>query len=146
MPTTARLVAATLLAILALVISDMIKTVMPDYTAFGYFSYVNLVLGVLCGWFVVGNRVGTGMVTAVSTGLTGMGALVFWGLFVQSFNEMLRLSMLRRYDGPVEALVGILQNMVEYGAYLLHAPIIAAILIGGIAVGIAAEWVDRRWS
>lgn len=146
MPTAARLAAAVLLAILGMIVSDMIKTTMPDYTQFGYFSYVSLVIGALCGWFVVGPRVGQGMVTALSTGLTGMAALVFWGLFILSANEMLRLAFLRRYDGPFEALVSIFQIMVEFGVNLLHAPILGALFAGGLAVGVAAEWVSGRWS
>ena len=146
MPTAARLVAAVLLGIMGLIISDMIKTTMPDHTQFGYFSYVNIILGALCGWFVVGSRVGQGMVTAFSNGLTGMAALVFWGLFAQASNEMLRLAFLRRYDGPFEALVSIFQIMADFGANLVHTPIIGALLAGGIAVGVAAEWVSNRWS
>ena len=79
MPSAARLVAAVGLAVLAFIASGMIMPLMPESTDFGYFTIVNMVLGVLCGWFVMGKRAGRGTTAAINNGFTGMVSLVFWG-------------------------------------------------------------------
>ncbi|WP_137701885.1 TrgA family protein [Marimonas lutisalis] len=146
MPTTARLTAAVCLMILAWIVTSQVMAVMPDYTQFGYFRTVNLVLAALCGWVVIGNRVGTDYVTAFSIGLTGAAALVFWAIFVQAFNEMLRLSLARRYGGPIEALVDMFQQAINYGNNLLHLNILLTLFVGGVLSGIIAEYAHRRWA
>lgn len=146
MPTAARLVAALCLGGLGWLASDMIRPLMPPETNFGWFNWVNLALGAACGWVVVGSRVGYGYVDAISTGLTGMGALVFWGFFVQSFNEMLAQALDKKYDGPVEAVVGIFNNALDFGQYLMDVPLAVALVAGGIATGLIAEFAARRWS
>ncbi|NCQ22862.1 MAG: tellurium resistance protein [Rhodobacteraceae bacterium CG17_big_fil_post_rev_8_21_14_2_50_63_15] len=146
MPTTAKLVAAIGLGIVGWVGSDMIRPLMPADTSFGWFNYVNLVLGALCGWVVTGKRVGFGWAEGFSAGLTGVGALVVWGLFAQSFAEMLSRSLDRRYTGPVEGLTAMVELAVEFGTYLLNGPLIGFLCVGGILTGLVAEWVARRWS
>ncbi len=146
MPTTARLVAALCLAALGWVASEMIRDIMPPHTGFGWFNVVNVVLGALCGWYVIGTRVGRGYVDAVSIGLTGAVALVVWGLFAQSLNEMLRQALMKKYEGPVEAIVGIFNNAMEFGQFLLDAPLIITLILGGIAAGLLSEFAARRWT
>jgi len=146
MPTAARLIGAICLAVLGWVGSDMIRPLMPPHTAFGWFNWVNLAIGAACGWFIIGSRVGQGYVVAISTGLTGLAGLVFWGLFAQSFNEMLGQSLKKEFKGPIEALIGIFDNSVEYGQYLVDAQLIGALVGGGILCGLIAEFAGRRWS
>lgn len=146
MPTAAKIVAALLLACVAWYASEVFRPLMPEGTDFGWFNYVNLVLGLLCGWFVVGTRVGRGYMEGFSAGLTGIGALVFWALFLQSLNEMLKLALQRRYEGPIEGIVAIFEIAVDYGMRMLNVELIAVLLIGGLVTGLAAEWASRRWS
>ena len=146
MPTAARLVGAVCLGALGWVGSDLIRPFMPDETAFGWFNHVNLVLGVMCGWFVLGSRAGRGWGEAISNGLTGLFALVFWGFFIQSFNLMLKQSLDKRYDGPVEALISIFTNAVEFGQYLGDPMLIGVLLVGGMACGMVTELAARRWT
>lgn len=146
LPTAARLVAAISLGVLGWIGSDMVRPLMPPHTNFGWFNYVNLVLGVLCGWFVIGSRAGRGYVEAFGNGLTGILALVFWAFFAQSFNLMLKQSLDKKFEGPVEAIMGIFKNAMEYGQYLVDVPLIATLLIGGIICGLLAEFAARRWS
>ncbi len=146
MPSSARFAAAVSLGLLGWIGSEMTRDLMPPHTAFGWFNYVNLVIGLLCGWVVVGGRVGTGYVDAVSIGLTGAAALVFWGLFAQSFNLMLKQSLERKYEGPVEGITGMFDNAVDYGQYLLDGPLIGVLVAGGILTGLLAEYVVRRWT
>ncbi|SEK54456.1 hypothetical protein SAMN05443999_101633 [Roseovarius azorensis] len=146
MPTAAKLAAAAGLGMVGWIASDMIRPLMPSDTSFGWFNHVNLVLGFLCGWVVIGKRVGRGWAEAFSAGLTGTGALVVWGLFAQSFNEMLKRSLDRRYDDPIEGVTAVFELAVEFGSYLLNGPLIGFLCVGGILTGLVAEWVARRWS
>ena len=145
MPTAAKLFAAICLAALGYVTSEIIKTIMPASIDFGIFSILNACLGLVIGWTVVGNRAGRGMSAAISNGFTGMVFLVFWGLFIQGCNEMVRLAMRHRYDGPFEAIVAIFQLMTEYAAIMLDIKVILTLLLGAIGTGIVAEAAAARW-
>lgn len=145
MPDAARLVAALCLAALGFVVSQQVIPRMPEGTDFGYFVWVNMGLGLLCGWIVMGKRAGRGITSAINNGLTGMAALVFWGLFVQGINEMVRLAMRNRYDGPFEAIFAVLEIGLDYGKVLLAPNIIVALLVGAVASGLATEFAWRRW-
>ena len=146
MPTAAKLAAAFVLAGVAFYASEVFRPLMPPHTDFGYFNIVNVVLGLLCGWFVTGRRVGRGYIESFSAGLTGMAALVFWAVFAQSFNEMLDKALQNRYGGPVEGLIAIFEIAIDFGQYMLDAKFIGVLLGGAILSGIAAEWASRRWS
>ena len=146
MPTTAKAVSAALMAVIAWYASEMFRPLMPEGTNFGWFNEVNVGLALLCGWVVTGKRLGYGYSDGISAGLTGMGALVFWALFLQSFNEMLRLALDKRYDGPVEGLTDLFEIAVDFGSKMAHWPLLALLVLGGIGVGIIGEWVSHRWS
>lgn len=145
MPTAARLVAALSLAVLAFVVSGQVMPLMPEGTDFGYFTWVNIGLGLICGWIVMGKRAGRGPVAAINNGLTGVAALVFWALFVQGCNEMVRLALRHRYDGPFEAVFAILEIGLDYGKLLLAPNILVTLLIGAVLAGLLAELAARRW-
>ncbi len=146
LPTAARLVAAIALGVLGWVGSDLVRPLLPPQTAFGWFNYVNAGLGVLCGWFVIGSRAGRGFAEALANGLTGVLALIIWGFFVQSFNLMLKKSLEKKYDGPVEAIVGIFNNALDYAQFLIDPALIASLLVGGMICGLLAEYAARRWT
>ncbi|QYX57954.1 TrgA family protein [Roseovarius sp. SCSIO 43702] len=146
MPTAARLVAALCLAAIGWIGSDLIRPLMPPETNFGWFNYVNAGLGLVCGWWIIGNRLGTGYTDAISTGLTGVGGLVFWALFAQSFYLMIMQALDRKYKGPVEGIMGMIDNALDYGQYLLNWPLAILLVGGGIVTGLLAEWFHRRWS
>ncbi len=145
MPTAARLTAALCLVLLAFIVSGQIMPLMPEDTDFGYFTYVNMGLGWLVGWAIVGTRAGISRTSGITNGVTGVLALVFWGLFVQGANEMVRLAMRNRYDGPFEAVGAIFEHMVEYGMILIHPVVLATLLAGGVLTGLATEAAYRRW-
>lgn len=145
MPTTGRGVAAILMAILAWYASEMFRPLMPEGTGFGWFNEVNVALGLLSGWIVIGSRLNYGYSTALGAGLTGVGAMVFWAVFLQSFNEMLRLALEKRYDGPVEGIIAIFEIGIDYLFTMWHIPLIVLLVVGGIVIGLVSEWVARRW-
>lgn len=145
MPDAAKLVAGLGMALLAFIVSGMIMPLFEEEMNFGYFTHVNIVLGFIVGWIVIGRRAGRGMISAINVGLTGAVALVFWGLFVQSSNEMTRLAMKNRFDGPFEALVSIFEIGADWAILMTTVPIWATLLIGGVIVGFATEFAWRAW-
>jgi len=145
MLTAPRLVAAVILAIVGYLASDLIKPLFPEGKDFGYFSVINAVLGALIGWTVIGKRVGRGLSPAIGHGLTGAAALLFWGLFVQSGNEMLRLALRRRYDGPFEALTDMFRIGIEFAVTLATVPVLGTVIFGAIIAAVLAEISVRYW-
>ena len=114
MPTGARLMAAISLAVLAFILSGMVVPLMPESTDFGYFLPLNIVLGLLVGWSVMGRRAGRGITAAINNGLAGVFVLVLWAIFLQAANEMVRRALRNRYDDPFEAIVAKLPNSVRH--------------------------------
>jgi len=145
MPDAAKLVAAFGMAVLAFVVSFMIMPLFEEDTNFGWFVQVNMVVGLIVGWKVIGGRAGRGTVSAINVGLTAPVVLVFWGLFIQSSNEMVRIAMKNRYDDAFEALVAIFEIGAEWALLMSTVPIWATLLIGGMIVGLAAEFAWRTW-
>ncbi|MBE1296906.1 TrgA family protein [Phycobacter azelaicus] len=145
MPNGARLIAALSMAALAFVASQLIMPLMPDGTDFGYFIYVNMAIGIVTGWVLMGRRAGGGLVPAINNGLTGMAVMVFWGLFAQGVWEMVRLAMRHRYDGPFEALTAIFTIGLDYFFVMAVPQVLLALAIGGVVAGLATENAHRRW-
>ncbi|WP_226621590.1 TrgA family protein [Alloyangia pacifica] len=146
MTTAAHLVAALSLAALAFLGSEYImSSIMPDSTVFGYFLWINVLLGLAIGWRVLGGRVGRGMANGISAGITATATLVFWGVMSQAIYEMFRLAMRHRYDGPMEAFVGIFELFLEFGEHLLDGGFIALMVAGAVLCGALAEVVSRTW-
>lgn len=148
MPTAAHLVAALVLAAVGWFASELVKPVIEAETgrsAFGRLSLINLVIGALCGWIVIGKRAGRGLSAGIGNGITGVAALVFWALFVQAVAEMVNRSLARRYDGPMEAIIAVFELMLEYAAFLADAQVLIALAGGALLAGLAAEAAARRW-
>jgi hypothetical protein len=145
MPTAARLVASICLLVVAFLVSSMIIANGEEGKDYGIFTYVNMIIAVACGWKIMGKRAGKGWTSGLNNGLTGVVSLVFWGLFVQGCNEMFRLAMRHRYDGPFEALLAIFQIGIEFGQQLLAPEILWTLGIGAVIAGLATEEASRRW-
>jgi len=145
MPDAARLVAALSLMVIAFVITGQIIPLFPEGTNFGYFLYVNLAIGALSGWIIMGKRAGKGTTAAINNGITGVVVMMFWGLFVQGANEMFRLANRNRYDGPFEAIIAIFEIGADYGLMILQVNILVTLLIGSVLAGLATEYAWRTW-
>ncbi|SDW48901.1 hypothetical protein SAMN05444358_101973 [Ruegeria halocynthiae] len=145
MPTASRLVAALCLLVIAFLVSSMIIDNGEEGKSYGSFTYVNMVLGIVCGWVIMGKRAGRGWTAGVNNGLTGVVALVFWGLFVQGTYEMFSQAMRHRFGGPFEALLAIFKIGVGYGEQLLTPEILITLGIGAVVSGVLTEIAVRRW-
>ena len=145
-PTAAKLVAALVLAATGYITSEAVKPLLPEDTVFGMFSLVNAVLGLLCGWIIVGPRAGQGESYSLGADLSGAAALAFWGLLVQAARQSFYLSLARRFDGPMEAILDMLNQALEWGLLMLwHPPAAGALFLGGAIAGLFSEFAARNW-
>ncbi|MEM7088697.1 MAG: TrgA family protein [Pseudomonadota bacterium] len=145
MPSASRLVASVCLVILAFIVSSQIIANGEEGKDYGYFTAVNMLLGWVCGWKIMGKRAGRGWTAGINNGLTGVASLVFWALFVQGCYEMFRLAMRHRYDGPFEAVIAIFKIGIDYGRLLIVPEILITLAVGAIVTGVATEIASRRW-
>lgn len=143
MPTASRLVAAICLGLVAWILSGLIVPLLPEGSQVGWFFEVNSVIGICVGWTVMGSRVGRG--SGLGNGLTGVAALLFWGLLVHSVIQMVRISMRKRYDGPMEALTGAVDLAIGFGQTIASPGVIVAAVAGGLMAGWATEQAGKRW-
>ncbi len=151
MPTIPKLIAAVMVAFIAWIGSGLVKTeVLAVYETynFGWFVWLSVGVGLLCGWRVLGRHAdGTvGLATAASVGVTAVAATVFWVLFLVSANEMLRLALARRFNGPVEAIQEIIPIAGEYGQFMMHTDIIVTLVVGGMIAGLLTNVAARHWN
>ena len=145
MPTGSRLLCAVCLAIVGFVVSGLIIPLFPERTNFGNFTNINMALGALCGWIVMGPRTGHGVSSGITNGITGVAALVFWALFVQGCYEMVRLAMANRYKGPFEAIVAVFEIAIVYSLIIFTPTVLGTLLVGAVLSGLAGEVAARRW-
>jgi len=146
MPTAAKLIGAAAFAVLAWLVSDMVMGVLPEGTPAKWLHEVNTAFGFLMGWRIMGPRSGDGVVRAIGVGLSTVLATLFWCLLAWGGYQMTLNSTRMRYGGPVEALQDMVALMVEYLFMIATAPILGAILLGGMFCGFLAEMAAKRWS
>lgn len=146
MPTAAKAVAALSLVATGYILSGLVKAEMPEITNWGWFLPLNLTLGAICGWVMIGNRVGRGVNFIISAGVSASVMMVVWALFLQAGNEALRLALRRRFDGIFEFIAGLFDAMLEFGAAMATVEFVVVMLVGGIVSGILAEIAGKHWN
>ena len=144
MPTAGRLFGAIAFAVLGGVIAFLISPLFEEGKQPSYWYPLCVLTGVWSGWVVVGKRAGKGYSSGIGNGLTGVAALSFWILFLQSFVDMLGKSFRRSYDGPVEAVVNVFEIMIEYVQDFGSANLLVTVLVGGVIAGLFAEFFAKR--
>ena len=145
MPTAGRLVAAIALAIVAAYFAFITDPLFSEGETPKYWWPICVLAGVWSGWVVIGKRAGQGYRSGFSSGLTGGAAMVFWILFIVSVEEMIRKSVRRSYDGPMEAAVDIFQIMIDYAQPLATTDVALALIVGSILAGLIAEFFAKRF-
>ena len=145
MPTAAKLVAAILVAIVAFFAAQAVTALFPEGMYFGPFAPICAAIGGLVGWRVMGARVGKGMQVAAGSGVATSFVIVFWCLFVFSADELVKKSMSGRYDGPFDAVANGFGIAGGYAVMMVNPTVLAILVLGGLASGLAVEWVSRHW-
>ena len=146
MPTAAKLIAAVVFAIVALLAAVTFVPHMPEGHQIGLFRELTAVIGFIVGWLVMGGLVGKGYGEAAGSGLRTSVTVVFFTLLGFSIYLMVKKSYKMAYDGPMEAVLGVFQIMLEYGQMMLVPDVLGVLAVGGVLGGIIAEWAGRRWT
>jgi hypothetical protein len=145
MPTAAKLAAAVAFALVALITAQLYIPQLPEGTKLGHFREITAAIGFVVGWMVAGPLAGRGYRAAAETGVRTAITVVFWALLGFSIYLMIDRSMKMMYDGPMEAVLGVFQLMLEYGRKMMVPEVIGAVLLGGVLGGQFTEWAGKRW-
>lgn len=145
MPTTSRLVAAVLMAILAWIVAQIALTYVLENKPVGLFAPISALFGLLVGWFWVGRQIEKGTGSGVSLGFVGAVLVLFWVVLTFSGYEMLLRATRLRYDGPIEALEDMIAIAFDYLIAQAHIEVMGVLGAGGIVVGAIVQWVSRRY-
>lgn len=152
MPTASKMVAAVMIALTMFLAAEAAKAGLPEGRPAGYLSPIVAGIGFLCGWTILGTLTGNGYKASMGykvsmgNGLRTAVTAVFWSLLAFALWEMLQLSMKMRYDGPLDALLGVLAIMVVYLKLVILPDVLVALGVGGTLSGLFAEWAGRRWN
>ncbi len=147
MPTAARLAAAILLTIVAVMAASAYKLTLPEGQPTRWLLPICAILGIWHGWMTLGRNVGKGWVPAINTGVKSAFLIGFFAVLIFGLYEMFYRSTRLYYDDPGEATIAAIDLFMEYGMSLLLAFTAMGILfIGGVIAALITELVDRRWS
>jgi len=146
MPTFARLTGAICFGLLAVYFAYSASPYFPEAKQPYFWFPLNAAVGVVCGWIIAGARPGRGYLTGIGAGITTGFAVIFWVFFLMSFYDMIKKSLRKSYDGPIEAVINVFQLMVDWLQVFAVADLGLLMLIGSAVAGFLVEFVGKRWS
>jgi hypothetical protein len=85
------------------------------------------------------------MSAAMGFGVRTSVTIAVWALLGFSIYEMILRSMKMRYDGPMDAVLGVFALMLERGQMMLTPEVLGVLFTGGVLGGMLAEWAGRQW-
>ena len=145
MPTAGRLAGAVIFGLFGWYLTGITIPFFPESNAPTYWLPAGSLISLFIGWKIVGSRAGQGYNPAMAVGLTAGFSIGFCLIFLVAFNQMISNAMRLRYDGPMEAVVGVFDLMIVFGRYFADVQIIATLLIGGIICAWGVEFFGRRY-
>lgn len=145
MPTASRLVAALWFAAMGWLAANAHIPALGPSVAFGYFREITAVIGLLCGWQIIGNARDGSYVDGISTGLKTAIVIAFFTLLLFSGWAMIRNSMRGRYDGPLDAVLATFDLMLENLLTMGSIGVLGVMIIGGFLGGVFSYAAARRW-
>jgi hypothetical protein len=145
MPTTAKLVAAAIWALIGWFAADAHAATMGEGAALGRVREITAFIGVIVGWRVMGGLVRQNYADSVGSGLRTSATLAFFALLLFSTVLMYEQTEKMAYAGPLEAFLGVFDFMLEHGRKMLNTRELAVLLGGGALGGVLTEWASRRW-
>ncbi|GFE66658.1 TrgA family protein [Litoreibacter roseus] len=146
MPTAAKIIAALIFGVTGYLTAQSVIPLLPEGMPVNWLFPVSVLIPVVCGWRVMGNLVGKNYAVAINSGIYTVVVCLFYVLLTFSISEMIKRSVGLRYDGPMEAIVGMFGIFVEYALLLAASGPLTYLIAGAVIGGIAAEWTNRRWS
>jgi hypothetical protein len=147
MPTAAKLVAAIAFGLVAYYASQAVVPMLPEGMRLTKFFALNVALGAVTGWLVMGRLAGAGYGLAVANGLRTSAVLLFYTLLVHAIIEMIDRAVDMRYKDTFAALSGLVGLTGHYAAMVFTSPVVMGILIlGGVIAALVVEFVSHRWN
>jgi len=131
MPTAGRLTAAIAFAVIGCYVAFLISPLFEQDKQPSWWFPLCALAGIWSGWVVVGSRAGRGY----SSGLGN----------VMSFADMIKRSLRKTYEGPVEAVVNVFELMSDYVFAFWSPTLIGIILICGVGGGLFSEFFAKRF-
>lgn len=146
MPTAAKLVAATMLAILGFIMVTVAINIYPDiaHRSIGL-TTAAVVVGIFVGWRGLGRRISEDEGSGVSAGFRAGLTMFVWVLFLYAVEDMIAGILKNAYYQPMTALLVIPAGMIECGRMALNVPIIGTMLVLAIVVGKITKSASNRW-
>ncbi len=145
MPTAAKLFASFGMALVAFFAAQIFMQHAPEGKQFGYFSIVSAAIGLVCGWRFLGPDAGLGWWPSANAGLKAAVVTLLAALLIFSTEEMLVLAFRKTYDGPMDAIIGVLALSVDFIHQMFVLDMLIILFGGGILAGFLSEWAARRW-
>lgn len=148
MPTAAKLVSAILFAMIAVLAAHLYGKTMPGGRPVGSLLEVSGVVGVLCGWFIMGPLAhrARGRIEAMGTGIRTSFTIVFFVLLIFACVDMMDRAIKGRYSTPLEAILAIFERALVLAQPLMQPDILGVLLLGGLFGGALAHWAGQRWT
>lgn len=144
MPTAARATAAILFGLLGLAFAYQSGPYFPEAKEPFYWYPLNGIAGAILGWMISGAKAGTGYRAGVAHGITTGAAMIFWVYFLMSSHDMIKKSLRKLYDGPVEAVVNVFEIMLDWGERFLVQDLLIFFVAGCILCGLVTEFIGKR--
>ena len=145
MPTAARLTGAAMFVLLALIVSTMMLPLFGDGAVPRQFVTINIFAAILAGWATLGSRAGQGASASFANAFTALGVFLFWMLFIHGCNEMIDRAFRKYYDGPLEAIVAIVERMVDIASKIFTLETVGFLVVGSLIASFAAEYAARHF-
>lgn len=145
MPTATRLFSALIFAAIGYAAADLAAQTLEEGVSAGYVREIAVGLGLICGWSICGVHAPRSVSMALAYGVNSSAMVLIGTLLVISASEMLRRSMLGRYDGPMEGLEAMIELALGFARVTLLPSIMAVLILGGLVGGLIAHGISRIW-
>ncbi|MBV0912203.1 TrgA family protein [Anianabacter salinae] len=145
MPTAARLISAIVFAAIGYAAAHLAALTLEEGVSAGLVREVAAGMGVVTGWFIAGKHAPRSWGFGAAYGLNASAVLLISTLVILSAAEMFARSLKGRYDGPMEGLEAMIGIALDWAVVVLMPPIMAVLVLGGLAGGLLAHAVSRVW-
>lgn len=139
-------VSAVWFAFVAFFASGLVVQYMEDGTQLGLYYYVTAGVGAAMGWRFMGERAYEPFTQVIGFALSTCVLIIFWSLLIFGGYEMYENSIKLRYDGPGQAMIGWVEQMVAYGHLMAKPDVGIALVIGGVVGGWIIWFFAQRTS
>ena len=149
LPTAARLVAAALLSVAAIIFVPILMNAYPEENTWKYhetsFKYMLIAIGIHVGWNGLGIKVNTDQGSGIGLGLRAAITMTVWALGLLAIWHGIEKMKKHAYYEPVPAVLDMFNQLAEYSTYLLNVKLLLIIAAMGIVAGLLTENAGKRW-